>query len=198
MARQMYTSYQILQILDEAARERGRPLSSTEWAREHRLPTVYTIRRHFGTWDRAWELAGWQHGKVASREKALEVMRQAYIRFGRIPSRREWDEAGYWPRASVITRRFGGWKKTWQEAVGEQPAYPPRRAPFQKEAASLPAHIVARLRLDREEQQILWLIARGVSYAEIGRKLGVSRQAIQLRANRLRRMVQRLVQQEAR
>lgn len=142
-----YTNQQILDILRAAVRD-GVPPSTSRWREERRLPTVDTVIARFGSWSAALAEAdfalppasAWCRRRRAAVTARVEAaLRRALAERGRAMTMREWDGAGFRPKALAVARRFGGWRAAWA-AVGAAPP-PGRRVTREAALAALRAAV---------------------------------------------------------
>lgn len=92
--------------------------SMHRWTREKRNPTVYIIRRSFGSWKAAWQAAGFE----VSRHRATAADVVATLQsVGTFVPEQEWRDQRRFPSATTIRRVFGSWPAAWQAAGLWQP-----------------------------------------------------------------------------
>jgi hypothetical protein len=83
------------------------------------MPTMNTIRRHFGSYGAALQAAGaeparrfWTEGQI------LEAMRRWRADHGRLPTSVEWSRSGAdHPHATTVRQRFGSWARAASAAA---------------------------------------------------------------------------------
>ncbi|MCY7911119.1 hypothetical protein MOB65_19895 [Bacillus inaquosorum] len=113
--RKQYTGEELIQILREAEKELGRPPKAKE------IKQYYAIRNHFGSFNKALEVAGMKPAfKRAvyrnrtvyryTREELIEVIQKAEKELGRPPRAREISQRG------AIANCFGSYKKGLEAA----------------------------------------------------------------------------------
>jgi hypothetical protein len=114
-----------IQALQDWTAMRGRPPQSMEWFHanpEH--PCSTTVRKRFGSWDRALAAANLQPGapparssKHWSREETVEALKDWSAANGRLPEGVDWVRASdTHPTTITVRKRFGTWKKALEAA----------------------------------------------------------------------------------
>ena len=107
-----WTGEAILSALQQAHRQSGY-FSRARWSREHRMPTVATIRRRFGSWRAAWRAAGLEDsGRRTTAADVIAVLQAA----GEYVPEQDWRRRGQFPSASTIRRVFGSYTAAWKAA----------------------------------------------------------------------------------
>ena len=80
-----------------------------------------TVRRRFGSWNRALAKAGLSASKrhrIPNSELIASVA-QVWMQLGRPPSRTEFDRLGSGASDSTVENRFGGWRRALEAVVLE-------------------------------------------------------------------------------
>jgi DNA-binding CsgD family transcriptional regulator len=195
-----------LEAIRAAYGKYGRVLSATEWRRLGLHPSVSTIQKRFGSWNAAWFAAvpDFVPNMTYDDKYILAVLRRRFKELRYIPSGREWRRRGWRPTVQAITNRFGSWDDAWRIALGIVADDELRKAKRRYKRLSLankvfpnyPEHVLLRADLSPEERFIVSEAAKGKSYADIGAVLGVSRQAVEQRVDRILRVIEEFVEEE--
>lgn len=115
-----WTRDRIIAALQAAAADGGRWLSMSQWAAEHRRPSVGTVIRVFGCWQDAWRAAGiaipdrWRSRRTVSRgswtQASISAALTAHARAdGTIMGPRDWVRARLLPSLSTINHYYGSY-----------------------------------------------------------------------------------------
>jgi hypothetical protein len=119
--RRIWTRPEILAALERWMSDHGRPPRQSELTYASAgMPTMNTIRRHFGSYAAALEAAGaeprrrhWTRGEI------LAAMERWRAEHGRLPTSTEWSRSGPdHPHATTVRQRFGSWARAASVAAG--------------------------------------------------------------------------------
>lgn len=120
-----YSNEDLLAVMRRVGQTHGRPISTRAWEKHGYRPTTALYRERFGSWKDAWRQAGMPEDMIpAKKERTLyrdceQAIRDAYAKFKRVLTLKEWTELGLHPDTGTIRRRCGGWRAAWA-IVGER------------------------------------------------------------------------------
>ncbi len=149
----------ILQRLQEEGSKHGF-ISAHRWEQAGLRPTVFTIRRHFGSWHEAWTAV--DIVPKSTPQKIIEAMQAVGI----YQTQAQWDLNDRRPCSYTVMQYFDSWKAAWKAAGISGPIFLlPDDPRWEK--------------LTTRQQQVLTYLQEGKSQTEIAKLLGVSKQRIQ-------------------
>lgn len=109
-----YTEKELLNYLNQFYEENGRSPTTVDFANNLRYPAVKTYQIHFGSWNRAIEMAELWDNRLTVRfanEELLEYFKQFYRENGRSPVANNFRNNPKYPSASTYITHFGSWQK---------------------------------------------------------------------------------------
>lgn len=112
-----YTDIELLDYLKQFYEENGRPPMKRDFIYNFRYPGFATYINHFGSWNRAIEMAGlWDKRKkrqsiLYTDDELLAYLKQFYEDIGRIPKQLDFNENPIYPSFGTYKKRFGSWQK---------------------------------------------------------------------------------------
>lgn len=174
-----------------------------EWDLVVKRPTAKTIANAFGGWNVAWSQVDPEmvpNARISERTFRTRMTRR-FERLGRIPSMREWDDAGWEPSARTIAYHYGGWIEAWQHVL---PAKRFEAAVAVKSPSSVTKKFtrlmaateseIESLPISERDKDIVRRIARPQTIQSIADMYGISRE----RVYQIARSVERLLAERER
>ena len=103
----------LIQMLKRKAKELGRPPMGKDITEDKALPCLGVYYNHFGTLQRARELAGCPSPKTFrtyTNDELIEMLRRKIESLGRMPITKEIDDDERMPHSTTYSHRFGGYQ----------------------------------------------------------------------------------------
>lgn len=107
------TDKNLLENIKKFEKENGRIPQARDFRNNPDYPNAGTYIKHFGSWNKAIELAGFEAVHLYTREELLEYMRQFYIKNGRPPTANDFHHHPDYPNQDTYFKYF----ETFQKAL---------------------------------------------------------------------------------
>ena len=120
--RNTYTKESILEAIHKFYNLNGRAPKYDDFTKNSDYPSGDTVKEYFGSWKKGIETAGYTtyDNTIYSKESIISSIQQFYIKNGRIPQRRDFNNTQEYPSNTTVTKYFGSWNNAIR-AAGYKP-----------------------------------------------------------------------------
>ncbi len=105
----VYTTEELLEYVRQFHKKYNKVPVQLDFSSNANYPSFGIYKKHFGSWNNAIKLAGFNNQFEYTREELLGYLTQFYKENGRPPSARDFDYNPTYPTARTYQSRFGSW-----------------------------------------------------------------------------------------